>query len=222
MLQHHPAEPPGLLAEILEAKGFALRLWRSYEEEPLPPIPDGLIVMGGPMGVYEQEQYPHLAAEIQLIRRAIDAQTPVLGICLGSQLIAVALGATVYPAASPEIGWYPVQLSEASRTDPLWRSAPRQFTAFHWHGDAFPLPDGAVALASSALTPVQAFRFAQHVYGILFHLEVTPAILDGMTASFGEQAELHDHSPTFLRLLAPIAEAVFGAWAELLQTRKKA
>lgn len=221
VLQHHPAESPGLLAEILEAKGHTLRLWRSYEDEPLPLTLDefaGLMVLGGPMGVYEQDQHPHLSAELQLIRRAMHTETPVLGICLGSQLIAAALGATVARAAAREIGWYPVQLLEASRTDPLWKFVPQQFTAFHWHGDAFPLPAGCTALASSALTPVQAFRYAQNVYGILFHLEVTLPILEGMVADFGEEPIRLHQSASFLELLNPIGRAVFGAWAELLRS----
>jgi GMP synthase (glutamine-hydrolysing) len=155
-----------------------------------------------------------------LIEDALRRDLPILGVCLGSQLLATALGAAVKPGPQQEIGWLPVTL----RDDPLWGDAPRQFTAFHWHGDVFTLPAGATLLASSALTPVQAFRHGKKAMGLLFHLEVTAPQVAEMVSLFAD--ELHPAgvdarairagTKKHLAPLQAIGAGVFGRWAKLI------
>ena len=139
------------------------------------------------MGVYEADRYSHLRDELRLIEAALHAQVPIIGVCLGSQLLAAALGARVYPAPQKEIGWYDVYLREAARTDRLWRGVAPTFTPLHWHGDVFDLPAGAVALASSALTEHQAFRYGDGAYGLLFHLEMGRRQIAAMVETFRDE-----------------------------------
>src|SRR5262249_25507763 len=129
----------------------------------------GLIVMGGPMGVYEQDRYPYLTDEIRLIEDALGVGKPILGICLGSELLAAALGAEVRRATSKEIGWHRVSLTDSALEDKLLSGIDSSFMAYHWHGDEFELPVGAVALIRSDATANQAFRYGDRAYGFLFH-----------------------------------------------------
>jgi len=147
--------------------------------------------LGGPMGVYESDRHPHLTDELRLIEATVADGRPVIGTCLGSQLLAAALGARVYPNTRKEIGWHDVELTDAARDDALLGGAPRRFTPVHWHGDIFDLPAGAVHLAGSAITPHQAYRYGANTYGLLFHLELDRAHLDTwMTAFAAELAEV--------------------------------
>jgi GMP synthase (glutamine-hydrolysing) len=205
VLQHVETEPPGLIGEALIDRGIAMETIRTFADDRVPEAMNGrdaLVVMGGPMGVYEQDRYPHLTEEIGLIRNAIDASKPVLGVCLGSQLLAAALGAEVAPAQR-EIGWFPVTLTGEAAGDPLWRDAGPSFTPFHWHGDAFDLPPGASLLASSARTPRQAFRHGENAYGFLFHMEMDPSMVRDMVETFVEELQEAGGDPT-----AVLAEAV--------------
>ena len=174
VLQHIDVEGPGLLGAALQARGVTLRTVRPYAGEPVPARcdADALVVMGGPMGVYESDRYPHLSDELRLIEATVADGRPVIGTCLGSQLLAAALGARVYPNTRKEIGWHDVELTDAARDDALLGGVPRRFTPVHWHGDIFDLPAGAVHLAASAITRHQAFRYGANVYGLLFHLEL--------------------------------------------------
>jgi GMP synthase (glutamine-hydrolysing) len=185
----------------------------------------GLVVMGGPMGVYEAERHPHLAAELALLRDAVRRGRPVLGICLGSQLLAAALGARVYASGRKEIGWLPVHLEGAAGDDALFAGMPASFDALHWHGDVFDLPPGAVPLARSALTAHQAFRHGRAAYGLLFHLEVHPEQVDSMSSAFaGELAEAGVDPAALAAGTARHGEeqrrlgaAVFARWAQLVR-----
>jgi GMP synthase-like glutamine amidotransferase len=142
--------------------------------EGLPPDPgDLLVVMGGPMSVNDPD--PWIAEETAFIRRALQAGSAVLGVCLGSQFMAKALGAAVRPAGAVEIGMTPIQLTDQGARDPVFGVCPRRFEVFEWHGEVFDLPPGCVPLAGSEGAPVQAFRFGDRAYGLLFHLEVGPA-----------------------------------------------
>jgi GMP synthase (glutamine-hydrolysing) len=149
-----------------------------------------LVIMGGPMNVYETDRYPFLATELALIKEAIRQNLPVLGICLGAQLIAVALGAKVKPNKVKEIGWYPLQLAKAASDDPLFSLLKDGEMVFHWHGDTFELPIGAIHLAESKNCKNQAFRFGQSVYALQFHLETTSEMIKEWLAVPENQVEI--------------------------------
>jgi GMP synthase (glutamine-hydrolysing) len=171
------------------------------------PVRHGaVIVLGGPLGVYQADEHPFLDREIALIRACLDEGRPVLGICLGAQLLAAAAGARVYPGErGKEIGWAAVELSDAGVADPLWAGFPRRFTTFHWHGDTFDLPDGAELLAR---TPgyVQAFRLGVHAYGVQFHPEVVPPELESWIVAYRLELE-RERLRSEDVLLVPDAEA---------------
>ena len=181
VVQHAEPEGPGLLLPALRSCGLPCRTVRTFEGEPVPRAAGdaaGVIIMGGPMGVYESERFPHLQDEIALAADALGRGLPILGICLGSQILAAAAGARVYPGPEKEIGWFPVTLSAAGRSDPVLGVFPAETVFFHWHGDTFDLPEGAVLLASSRLYPHQAFRIGGRAYGGQFHAEITPGMVD--------------------------------------------
>jgi len=219
VIQHEAGEGAGTLAPFLRGANLV----RTFAGEKVPAEADALVVLGGGMGAYEQDRLPHLADEIRLLRRCVEAGRPVLGICLGSQLLAAALGAEVAKAPQKEIGFYRVRLLPGARDDALFPAAPETFVAFHWHGDAFALPRGAVALASSTLTPVQAFRAGPRAWGIQFHLEVDEEVLSAMVTGEAELAEagvdkahLMAQAARELPRLHEVAHGVFGRWAAFL------
>jgi GMP synthase (glutamine-hydrolysing) len=190
ILQHFWCETPGIFLDVLNEHGIPTGTVRGFMGETYPAdlsAYSGVVVMGGPMGVYEENRYPWLRQEDALLKTAIQQDLPTLGVCLGSQLIAKAAGAEVKPGPHKEIGWYPLTLSLEAQQDPLWRSFPATFEAFEWHGDIFSLPPGAVSLASSELYPHQAFRLGQRVYALLFHLEVTAAMAKTMLDTFADE-----------------------------------
>lgn len=182
--QHVPFEGLGSIETWVQAKGHELACTRLYADEtPLEPATyDWLIVMGGPMSVGDEAEHPWLAVEKQAIRAAIDAGRPVLGICLGAQLIAHVLGAGVAPNPQREIGWFPVRLTQNAALSPMFAEFPDEFDAFHWHGDRFDSPRRGLRMALSAACDQQAFVFDERVVGLQFHLETTPdsaqAIID--------------------------------------------
>ncbi len=188
ILQHTTDEGPGLLGEVLRERQLEMRVFRTFHGEPVPTSLEGssaLVVLGGPMGVYETAAHPWLEDELSLIRTALRAHVPVLGICLGSQLLAACLGSTVAPSGDLELGFASVTLSEAAESDPLFSTLPKTFEPLHWHGDIFTLPRGATPLARSARTEHQAFRLGS-AWGALFHLECTPEQVASMCRAFPE------------------------------------
>jgi GMP synthase (glutamine-hydrolysing) len=235
VLQHIHCETLGTIAAALDAKGIAPHYVRSFEGQTVPKDMDdalGLIIMGGPMGVYELDRYAFLRDEMLLIEQALKANKPILGVCLGSQLLASALGAEVKKGKSKEIGWYPVTLSEAGHSDPLWTGVDPSFMAYHWHGDIFDLPRGALSLASSALTRCQAYRYGANAYGFLFHMEVTADMIAAMVQTFRDELleqgitgqSVVEPAKQHLPKLQEIGAAVFQAWANLASSpfREKA
>ena len=176
ILRHVAHESAGTLETFLTQAGLPIEYVDLFQHVP-PTLPldraAGLVVMGGPMNVDEVDRYPFLAADVTWIRQAVSRSLPVLGICLGSQLLAKALGSRVYPNGVKEIGWYRLRILPAASDDALLAGSASTGTVFQWHGDTFDLPDGAVHLAESDQCKHQAFRYGPCAWGLQFHVEVT-------------------------------------------------
>jgi GMP synthase-like glutamine amidotransferase len=227
VLQHIACEPPAAYEDELVAWGAGLHRVEVDEGEPLPDWREfaGIIAMGGPMGAYEDAAFPWLSAEKQLIAEAVHAGTPFWGVCLGSQLLAAALGARVYAGPEAEVGMLPVFATEAAADDPVFDALPPEFVALQWHGDTFDLPDGAVLLARSKQYEQQAFVF-ERAYGLQFHLEIdaalattwgdVPAYARSLSELLGDDAlprlvnEVREHEGDATGL----ARHLFAAWLE--------
>mgnify|MGYP006073944169 CR=1 FL=1 len=175
-LQHVPFECLGSIEAWLHNRGHRITVTRLYNNEQLPALDDidWLIVMGGPMGVEDTTNYPWLSAEKDFIKQALTQKKIVLGICLGAQLMADVLGASVTKNPHKEIGWFPIQLTEQAKATQLGSALPTEFDVFHWHGDTFSTPDNAISLASSSACKNQGYIIDDSVLGLQFHLETTP------------------------------------------------
>lgn len=221
-LRHVAFEDLGLLAPLLTESGWAVRYCEIgvdvvSTEDVLAA--DLLVILGGPIGVYEQADYPFLEPEIAAVRRRLLAGDATLGICLGAQIMAAALGARVYPSGVKELGWLPLEITPAGRASPLAPLADGT-PVLHWHGDTFDLPDGAELLAATPLCRHQAFRWGRHALGLQFHLEaVEPGLERWLIGHTGELAALKRSIPA-LRAenrrhsahLAPKARDIFRHW----------
>jgi GMP synthase-like glutamine amidotransferase len=220
--RHVPFEGLGLIAPALAARHIEVDyadLYRPGAAAPDIGPYDGLIFMGGPMSA--NDDLPYLRQEMEFVRQAVARRMLILGICLGSQLIARAMGAAVRRNPAKEIGWYGVQFTPAAAGDRLFGGLSRE-TVFHWHGETFDLPPGAELLASSDLCRNQAFRAGERVYGLQFHLEVTPEMIADwcmQDANSGDVRELEAPiDPSFnAARMATLSARVFGNWCELLQ-----
>jgi len=181
VVQHAEAETMGLLKPLCRERKIAWHACRSYAGEAVPleikPY-QGLVLLGGPMNVDQTDAFPFLKEEIRLLGQALRRQLPALGICLGAQLLAQAAGGSVRHGPSPEIGWFPIRLTSEGRKDPLFSGLPEKFMTFHWHGDTYELPSKAAHLASSERYAQQAFRIGERAYGVQFHGEVTPEMVE--------------------------------------------
>lgn len=224
---HVGFEGLGLLAPLLAERGVAV----SAVDAPrgglagLDPLaPDLVVVLGGPVGAYEAEAYPFLAQEVALLEARLAADRPTLGICLGAQLMARALGARVYPTGSREIGWAPVALSAAGRGSCLAPLGAPGVEVLHWHGDSFEMPDGAVHLASSAGCANQAFRWGRNGLALQFHVETGAAELESwfvghaveLAAAGIPAARLRAESARAAPACARAGRAAMAAWLDSL------
>jgi len=186
-IQHVAFEYPGSILDWVTESNHTTSFTRIFESTEFPALDvfDLLVILGGPMGVYEEDKYPWLKDEKSFIKAAIEAHKKVLGVCLGSQFIANVLGEEVYPHSLKEIGWWPVQKTGMHS---LTAALPEEFTTFHWHGDTFRLPKGAVQLFQSEGCTQQGFVYGRLVAGLQFHMEVKEDLLNGMTEH--ERSEL--------------------------------
>ena len=215
-LQHVSFEGPAALVDWAQTRGHALRSHRLYEDGALPSIEkfDCLFIMGGPMNIYEETEYPWLAKEKALIREAIAGGKYLIGVCLGGQLIAEALGAAVSKAAQPEIGWHSIQSVADS---PAWCKLPKDLTVMHWHRDQFEIPRGAKRIAASEACENQGFIYANRVLAWQCHLEASPESLAALVDACGDELTEGSTSMSAERLLAePVTtyermqQALFG------------
>jgi GMP synthase-like glutamine amidotransferase len=220
--RHVPFEGLGLIESVLEARGIPFDYCDLYR--PGAVLPDtnryaGLIFMGGPMSV--NDELPFLLGEMRLMERAAAVGKPMLGICLGSQMIARALGGRVYRNAEKEIGWFDIHLTEDGRRDPMLGGLAPAENVFHWHGDTFDMPRDAVLLAYSDRTERQAFRIGPAIYGLQFHLEVTPEMIvdwSDKDENCGDVRELNAPLDPWLNYARcrEIALSSFGNWCDML------
>ena len=226
-LQHIACEPPAAFEDELRSRGLDMVRVEIDEGEPLPDWREfaGTIVMGGPMGAYEEDAHPWLVEEKRALGEAARAGHPIWGVCLGAQLLAAALGAAVYPGPEAEVGLLDVELTAEAAADPVFAEAPPRFPTLQWHGDTFDLPAGATLLASSPAYANQAFRY-ERAYALQFHLEVSrelaaewgavPAYAASLEAIRGPGAlerlvdEVGEHAGATL----PLARTLFGLWLE--------
>lgn len=188
--QHVPFEGLGRIADWARDRGHTLSHTALFEPGHRLPAPgdyDVLVVMGGAMGVYDEPLYPWLRTEKEHIRTAIDAGKPVLGVCLGAQLIASVLGAKVAPHRHKEIGWFDIALTEEATDHPLFAGIARHMRVLHWHGDRFEIPSGALRIARSAACDNQGFLYRDRVLGLQFHLEMDPAAVAAIVDNCGNE-----------------------------------
>ena len=235
VFQHVAHEILGTLNPLLKRAGFRIRyvnFGRHPDAQPSLEGYHGLVVLGGPMSVYDDHRFAHLTTEMKLIEDAMKRNLPVLGICLGAQLIAKALGADVYPSMQKEIGWYDLHSAPEAAHDSILKSLGPTEKVFQWHGDTFDIPAGAVHFAASPLCLNQAFRYGDNVYGFQFHLEVDePMILRWLKVPENrhEIARLHgdiapDHihaeTPRHIRRLHEISDQTFSEFIRLFGLEK--
>lgn len=233
VVQHVEPECSYAVGEALAAARTEIVLCRIYEGERLPQHIgdfDGLVVMGGPMSAASDAGFSTRRQEMKLLAQAVDLERPVLGICLGAQLLATAAGGRVVPSsAGLEIGWAPIRFSAAAASDPLFSGVPEELTVLHWHGDTYELPAGAVHLASSDAHHEQAFRVGSCAWGLQFHLEIDEVAVGAFVEAFGEETlaagtspeEIRSETPAALRALLPHRREVLARFADLVASRRR-
>lgn len=197
-LQHVPFEAPGYIETWAKERNYTVTSTKFYEKFDLPAQKDFdmLVVMGGPMSVNKEEKYPWLRLEKIFIKESINSGKIVLGICLGSQLIAEVLGAKVYPNIKKEIGWFPVYIENSVSGNALLKGFPHSFTVMHWHGDTYDLPGNSLHLMHSDICKNQAFLYNNQVLALQFHLEMTQSNLKSIVESCGDELVPDDYIQT--------------------------
>jgi GMP synthase (glutamine-hydrolysing) len=231
VFQHVAAEPLGTLDPLIRRRGHRIR-FKNFDRHPDAQLNvdryRGLVVLGGPMNVEDHPQRPHLANEMRAIERMLEQGKPVLGICLGAQLLAHVLGAPVSRNEVPEIGWYPLQKTEAGHADPVLEPLQLDTPVFQWHGCRFDIPKDAVHLARSPQCEQQAFRYGDNAYGFQFHLEMDEQLVERWLANPAYRAELaasgiaHDEhtiraqTKQHIAAMQQQADAVFNNFLDLV------
>jgi GMP synthase (glutamine-hydrolysing) len=236
VFQHVPYEPLGTLDPLLKQAGFRLRyvnFGRNPDERPSLDGYVALIVLGGPMNADDVDGYPHLATELELIREALQRDISIMGICLGAQLLAKALGGRVLAGAGREIGWYDVEVTDAGSEDQVLSTFGRRSEVFQWHDDVIELPPDVVHLARSDRCSAQAFRYGEHAYGFQFHLEADGALIERWLdvpqnqAAFADgqvdRQQIRSRIDDSIGSLMTLSNDTFSRWIERfdLQPRKR-
>jgi GMP synthase-like glutamine amidotransferase len=226
VVQHVEQEHAGLIADVLAGLRIHMDVIRPDLGDAIPenPVPySGIVLMGGPQSVHGDDQDPFFAREKKLVRSSIGLGVPILGICLGCQILAECLGGSVKSGNALEIGWLEVRKTKSADSDPLFQELPESFYPLHWHEDTIEVPPDCASFGSSATTAVQGFSFRGQCYGLLFHMEVTGQIVTTMCEAFSPQlatagvssAEILAASASKLHQLEPVARTFFGRWANL-------
>jgi GMP synthase (glutamine-hydrolysing) len=197
IIKHVDIEGPGLIEYCLKQIKISYQILCLDADIHLPKLDDftHIIILGGPMNVYEEDRYPFLRKEDLFIKEAIQRGKFILGICLGAQLIAKALGAKVSKAPVKEIGWYDVSLTRIGSRDPLFSNLPKRFPVFQWHEDTFEIPKAGKLVATSSLVPHQAFRYGDNAYGLQFHLELTEDMIQEWMETYEDEFRSVQNSP---------------------------
>jgi len=229
VFQHVPYEPLGTLDPLLKAAGFRIRYVNFGRNPKLRPSLEkyaALIILGGPMNSDQIDSYPNLITELEIIREAIARNMSILGICLGAQLLAKALGGTVSRNVEREIGWYDVSLTDEGLADPVLGTFARRQRVFQWHEDGIGLPPGTVHLASSPASRIQAFRYGEHAYGFQFHLEMDNSLIDRWLTVPDNQdvlaeeqgridpQRIREQTPNSIDALQTLSQQTFSRWID--------
>jgi GMP synthase-like glutamine amidotransferase len=224
IIKHMTFEGPGAVAAWAMERGHSVAITEQELGQPMPSQRDfdGLVLMGGPMSVNDEDRYAWLRGEKALVRETLAAGKKILGICLGAQMIASALGAKVRPNALKEIGWFPLETVAGSEGNALWKAVPRTLPVFHWHGETFDLPSGAAHLARSAACEHQAYALGTRVLALQCHLEVDAVSLREMVEGGRDELDLAQpfiqneqvmlNQPESLARLAPLIRALLDGW----------
>ena len=226
ILQHQAGEGPGTILEEIKKSDHASHLVRLDRGESVPRSAGewgGVVVMGGSMGVNDQGKFPHLKEEIALLKNFLKEDRPILGICLGAQLLAAAVGAEIKPGAQ-EIGWFGVRKMPDAFKDPVLRRLPENFPGLMWHGDHFVLPQGAAHLLSTDQCACAGFRYGKKAYGLIPHLEMNAAMVDEMVANSRkelaaagvEPAQILEDTSEHAEPVEELARVMWRSWLALL------
>ena len=222
VVQHIDIETPGIIADLMTKRNIDFDCKNLISDYENLLDYDALIIMGGPMSVNEKSRYSFIETEIELVKKYLELKKPIIGICLGSQIIASALNSLIYKNSQQELGWHDVKIFNTD--DTIFENLDNEFLAFHWHGDIFSLPDNSIKLASSKISDIQAFIYRKTCYGLLFHLEITKDIVQNITAKFESDllSESIDKSSILSNLDEKVEKAnsngriIFNRWLNLI------
>lgn len=218
IIKHIGIEGPGSIEEFFRNTAWGLRVIDLNKEELGPEdFADvgAIISLGGPMNVYEESKYPFLKDEDEFLKKATREEIPILAICLGAQILAKACGGKVEKAKQKEIGWYKVNLTQTGRSDPLFENLPGELMVFQWHEDTFEIPQGGVHLAESRACANQAFRFGRNAYGLQFHIEVTPEMVESWIKEYNKK-DYTEYDPKDMLIESYKKEGFFRRQADIV------